>query len=531
MSAVINKAPGASFNREYVPEKAASVLVLKDSTNTYTLRQYVNPLNEYYRPVHFDTDQAIKEKLSSSSSLDHENQNKNKIPHTPERGKLDKTEPQRTEAQRTEAQKTEVQKTEVQKALTPNSNQKKHAFISPKTGTPRFPFATRTPNGTCMTSKRAFKIDLKKTIHPKTEIASSDIVSSDGSSPKIVSPDIVSPVITALGDNLEKSTFIGEALLFHFSPERDPSRIKESQTQHTGGHKKRNKPKTRKLEFIDTDEDEGTEKANTLEVKDAKKGAKTDVRTDAKTDASNPITTRKKPESNSNEFDAEGASDTKKLPDPSVRGGEWVTLPLRKKNKISQKPKRSEDIDQHAVMKKSAKEALLEVAKDENRDPELKAKLTLLAEYAFDWSHAIAYSLAPSNFKPQAENNMASTPKWINTYMMGFEKIARYFAKKYPKAVSIKPTFTLLDKTHLAKTLDYEVQIKEGLQEVTVKGTLNVLELPDRSNVPSSSDAVQTIYTLNQIFDRKEPSLSTTIAFALPTAIELPIAKADTIKP
>ena len=113
-----------------------------------------------------------------------------------------------------------------------------------------------------------------------------------------------------------------------------------------------------------------------------------------------------------------------------TRGGEFITLKHKRRRVAGS---RARAISQDSVKGKSAKQELLDyIGNLKTEDEDFRVKLKQLAEYAFEWSHAVAHSLHPNKAKAQHSENLASTPKWINTWMMVFEKIAYYFSKQYP---------------------------------------------------------------------------------------------------
>lgn len=196
-----------------------------------------------------------------------------------------------------------------------------------------------------------------------------------------------------------------------------------------------------------------------------------------------------------------------------IKGGQLVYLDQNSPVARKKSKKRG---SQKSTMQMSAKKALLDyiMTTSKERDEKLQATLIMLANYAFEWAHAVAHSLAPKGFKTQTAKNLAATPKWINTWMIVFENIARHFNNLYPNAVTIKPTFSMLENSDIANKVSYEIGIKQNGIEAVVSGSVNVLELPNRVNLPSSSDWVQAVHVLKRLFTREAPTHSTVVMVA-----------------
>ena len=233
MSAIISpkvqaQAPGASFGREYVATKAGCLLVHEQKgNNAYQIVQYSQGTNEYFRPLvvnlgglapmqNQDTNplktmyQKIKEEAdidsdkennANASNLSNPKQNKKKAG-------LDKDDAMDIDADYKKASDaTEIHFT------TPN---RRHAH---------FPFTVTTPNRTRMTTRRYLRMDVSEVVTKEGSTSSSKNASADTQGNLENSGNETANKVIDKG--------IKTAVLFYFSPERNPNRHKDSQTQIT----------------------------------------------------------------------------------------------------------------------------------------------------------------------------------------------------------------------------------------------------------------------------------------------------------
>lgn len=149
----------------------------------------------------------------------------------------------------------------------------------------------------------------------------------------------------------------------------------------------------------------------------------------------------------------------------------------------------------------SANEAIL-IALEENKkkysEETFNLLQTLAKNFALEWLHCLAFSLAPEEINPQIPTNLGCGPKWINTYMMVLEKVALHFSKLHPGAVSVTPTFKMLGAGHIIDELSYSVRIKNNNKEITLENSIKVLRLPTQSNWSSDTDNVFTKFAVQQ---------------------------------
>lgn len=326
-----------------------------------------------------------------------------------------------------------------------------------------FPVTTNTPNKRKMTSSRHIDISL----------ADSDLKES------------ADEVIDALAPPK-----IVKASLLMFSPE-NPERIKKSHLQHPSQKRKR---RIRAIDFSSIEASPGSDSEDDKENEEPSGIAAVNI--------------------------TKAGKAVKLDQNPAAR------KKLKKQGSQKSTNKRG---SQKSTMQKTAKEELLDYIKktSKERDEKLQATLVELANYAFEWAHAVAHSLAPKGFKGQTVENLAATPKWINTWMIVFENIARYFNTLYPNAVTIQPTFFMLGDSNIANKVSYKIIIKQNGIEATVSGSVNVLELPNRVNLPSSSDWIQTVHVLKRLFTKEAPTHSTLVMVA-PKQGEVDTAAAPT---
>lgn len=190
------------------------------------------------------------------------------------------------------------------------------------------------------------------------------------------------------------------------------------------------------------------------------------------------------------------------------KGGKPITVKLGQR-------RRKEYPGQQTVMGMSAKQAILDFieAHKTKYDKDILEHLTLLASNApIDWLHALSFGLSPKKFEPQTKKNLGAAPHWINTYMMVLESLAQYFAKRYPNAVKVTPSFSMLENSDIIKTIDYKVTIVNDNRELTVQSkTIDALTLRDRSNWPSSSDSAHAKRVSDALLTESEPSRRITL--------------------
>jgi len=185
----------------------------------------------------------------------------------------------------------------------------------------------------------------------------------------------------------------------------------------------------------------------------------------------------------------------------NTKGGRETVLLLSKRRRRLAPP-------QNQVMGKTAKEALIdciEANKDRYEDHILKLLNSLVNE-SFEWLHCLAFSLCPRSINPQRASNLASGPKWINTYMMILESVAYHFARQYPGSVRVTPTFTMLPNSKIVDEITYIVSILRDEREVTVSNTIKALRLQDASSWPSASDVDQTIRVIDVLLNEEPAS-------------------------
>jgi hypothetical protein len=186
--------------------------------------------------------------------------------------------------------------------------------------------------------------------------------------------------------------------------------------------------------------------------------------------------------------------------DTSLKGGELIKIKLHKRHRASY-------LLQHQVMSKTAQQELLaSIIKYEN-DPSMKSLLKSLVGHPFEWLHCLAFSLCPKQVEPQVPENLAAGPKWINTYMMVLEDVAKKLATLYPGAVSVKPTFIMLPDTQLVDEINYEVTVEKETGTVKVANKVKALRLATASNLPSTTDAEQVKTVILALLNQKEPSM------------------------
>lgn len=166
---------------------------------------------------------------------------------------------------------------------------------------------------------------------------------------------------------------------------------------------------------------------------------------------------------------------------------------------------------QNKVMKKTAKQEVIDfIGKNENKD-NLTAmnmlKSLVEKDYALEWLHALAFSLSPKDFNPQTPKNLGAGPKWINTLMITLERLAAYFAKQYPGAVTVKPLFEKIPESHIIEKISYEVTIQMGEEIRTISSSIKVLELPNSTNCASSTDFSQLKTVLQGMLTNATPTL------------------------
>lgn len=169
------------------------------------------------------------------------------------------------------------------------------------------------------------------------------------------------------------------------------------------------------------------------------------------------------------------------------------------------KRRRTESSTQNEVTKRSARDELRNFINQKKE--QIEATTLMIMEslieknYALEWLHCLAYSLAPKDFEPQSLDNLAVGPKWINSYMMVMEKVAYHFKNIYPNAVSVTPTFTLVENSKIIKNISYSVKLNVNGMELELEDHVTALSLPNRSNFPSASDQSQIIKLLNKLLD------------------------------
>lgn len=194
-----------------------------------------------------------------------------------------------------------------------------------------------------------------------------------------------------------------------------------------------------------------------------------------------------------------------------IKGGEEILIKPQKRNRKSA-PSQKKVMDNQ-----SAQEALQEYLKlNQSTLSQQKIQLltTLSNQFSMEWLHCLAFSLCPKDFPPQTKENLGSGPKWINTYMMVLEKLVEYFVKQYPGAISVKPTFSMLNNSDMIDTIDYKVIIKkENGQEIEVSNKIEALALPNRSNWPSTSDAPQVVQVAEALLTEVSPLCKKIIRF------------------
>lgn len=160
-----------------------------------------------------------------------------------------------------------------------------------------------------------------------------------------------------------------------------------------------------------------------------------------------------------------------------------------------------------STMKRSAEQALLEYIdnqKDKIDSKQLELLKLLTSCFKIEWLHRLAYSLCPKEFDPQTRENLGSGPKWINTYMMVLENLAKHFSVLYPGMVTVEPVFFMLPDSDVIDKIEYSVTINRDNQSYTVSNSISVLELPERSNWPSTTDSQQIIQVLTALMDQED---------------------------
>lgn len=149
---------------------------------------------------------------------------------------------------------------------------------------------------------------------------------------------------------------------------------------------------------------------------------------------------------------------------------------------------------QKKIMGRSAREAMIESLSNgkDKYEADVLEKLKYLVNHAdIEWCHRLGFSLAPQQFEPQHRDNLGAAPDYINSYMMVLEKLALYFSKLYPNAVSVMPLFKMLDDSDVIDEIEYEVAIKKEGKIITFYYKMPAFVLLDRSNWPSCSDSEQ----------------------------------------
>lgn len=164
---------------------------------------------------------------------------------------------------------------------------------------------------------------------------------------------------------------------------------------------------------------------------------------------------------------------------------------------------RKEAKAQLAVMHIAAKKAMLEYI-EKNKEKLLEQNIyELLNKTAntprlTEWCHAIGHSLSPKTFNPQVSENLGTAFEWINTFMMVLEEVARHYAKRYPEAVSILPTFHMIPNTDIIKKVDYLVNLKiKGKSEISISNEVDALTEKNRSTWPAEWDAHYVIQAID----------------------------------
>lgn len=195
----------------------------------------------------------------------------------------------------------------------------------------------------------------------------------------------------------------------------------------------------------------------------------------------------------------------RKSSDTPSKGGDDISVSLARQGTKRKK-------DQKQVMKATAKKVILNFIKEnENQyDKEIIKRLKNLVKRArFEWAHAYGFGNSPLSFDPQTKSNLGATGKWINTFMMVLESVARDLAKHFPNAVVMNSLFKLLctadnTPTDIVKKVHYSVTLTlKNKQLVILSNEVDALHPEDRSTLPSISDITQTNLVLDSLIKER----------------------------
>ncbi len=188
---------------------------------------------------------------------------------------------------------------------------------------------------------------------------------------------------------------------------------------------------------------------------------------------------------------------------------------------------------QKQVMGKSAKEIFLDYIEEQYKDklePERFQRLKkLVSSLKLELLHALAHKLAPKGFNPQTKENLGAGTAWMNTLMMTMEALAEHCAKHYPGAVCVEPWFEMLGDSEIIRTVHYTVLVKKEDKEVKISSCMNALELPNRSNWPSTTDSPQLIAIAEAQLQGIKPMLQDRFSCESPGKPKMPLVAARSL--
>lgn len=502
--------PSTLYGRLFSPDAASHVLLTKAKDGKLTATQFLDENNPLYRPV-------VLKPIESDQGKGKQKQKENEKPKQKHSEKENERERETAKPKKKSAPKKdakEKQEKTQRKGLSditntvsnrdtnrgpkqdPNSRRQSlskaeslpkpdpHPFLSPSGKRKRLPFKANTPGGTELESKRSVEILQKE---------------SDG---------------TELS-----------ATLFFLSPTRPAAANATTAPQH--------KPRTQLEVPLDLEEllqkpigAQSVQSAQSSQAQSLGTAATTPIpnpkkrkaccralippvtpTTSAATHSASPS---KSGATDMDTSDSDTSSDTYKNGNNSddnsiegeIKGGEEVLLSAFKRA-------RKGVSSQKTVMKRTAQEALFQAIQENKHkydEQTLQLLVSLVNNFAIEWLHCLAFSLAPFEINPQESCNLGAGPKWINTNMTVLEKTAQYFKDHFQGAVTVTPTFNMLGDTDVIQDISYVVKIMKNGYEVEISDRIKALALPDRSNWPSATDTPQTIRVINGLFGM-DPSI------------------------